>query len=70
MNQAQKELYKLEFIINGELSPCIQELERELLLKDRAELIDRHPELAPIIDNLDEIKGDVESWKIKISQLN
>ena len=70
VNQAQKELYKLEFIINGELSPCIQELERELLLKDRAELIDRHPELAPIIDNLDEIKGDVESWKIKISQLN
>ena len=70
VNQAQKELYKLEFIINEELIPCIQELEKELLLKGKSDLIDRHPDLAAIIDNLDEIKGDVESWKLKISELN
>ena len=63
--------FLMHFILQfSELIPCIQELEKELLLKGKSDLIDRHPDLAAIIDNLDEIKGDVESWKLKISELN
>nr|WP_319217743.1 hypothetical protein [uncultured Trichococcus sp.] len=70
INQAQKEMYRLEAVINDLLLPVTQDLENELILQGRDVLIEGHPDLAYIIDHLEEIEGDIQSWKLKIEELN
>jgi len=69
INQAQKEMYKLESNINQELVPELNELENELLKKGKDVVIFKHPETEFIIDNIEYIKGDIELWKAKIKEM-
>jgi hypothetical protein len=69
INQTQKELFKLEVVINEELLPNIQDLEKELISQGKDILIDTHPDLAYIIEHLDDIKEDIQSWNMRIKEL-
>lgn len=70
INQAQKEMYRLESVINNLLLPVTQDLENELLLQGGDALIEGHPDLIYIIDHLNEIKEDIQSWKLRIEELS
>lgn len=70
INQATKEMYRLEAVINDLLLPVTQDLENEMILQGRDVLIEGHPDLTYIIDHLHEIEEDIQSWKLRIEELN
>ena len=69
VNQSQKELYKLEAIMNQELIPELNELEVQLNKRSVDDIISVHPDITNIIHNLKEIKEEIEIWKTEISQM-
>lgn len=70
INQAQKEAFKLESIINQELAPEIIELQNEIDRKGKDLVLEKHPNLIYIISHYTEIKEDIELWKKKIQAMN
>ena len=67
VNQSQKELYKLDAIMNQELIPELNELEVQLNKRSIDDIISVHPDITNIIHNLKEIKEEIEIWKAEIS---
>lgn len=63
--QSQKELYKLQAIINTKLLPEIEELKNEIKKKGKVNIVELHPELEYFIENLKEIEEDLNLWKMK-----
>ena len=62
---AQKELVKLKDIINRRLLPELDELDKEINLKGFDAILDKHPSLVEIMENRDEIRKEIESWRMK-----
>lgn len=60
--QSEKEKSKIKHLIVNRLVPEVTELEREISKKGLNLVVSRHPELKEIIDNLDEIKLEVQVW--------
>lgn len=69
INQAQKELYKLEAIINQELSPEMIELENEINKKTSDKIKELHPDLTYLVDNLEKVKEEINLWKTQIQEM-
>lgn len=65
INAAQKELFKLKRILEDRLIPEIKELENEIDKKGRDAVETRHPDLKEIIDNLENIKKEINQWMKK-----
>lgn len=65
LRQTEKELKKLEVIINQELNPELNDLEVQLKKYKKEDIIKRHPDTKLVIDNLDLIKESINEW-IKI----
>lgn len=62
---AQKELHKIKELLRRKLTPELNELDQELLVKGRDHIIIRNPSLSTIVDNLDSIKEEIETWMQK-----
>ena len=60
--QAEKELSKARHIIRNRLLPELKELESEINVKGKDNVLLKHPELTEIVDNLDDIKLEVKKW--------
>lgn len=60
--EAEKELYKLRDLCGKTLIPELDELQHEIDLKGVAHIIEKYPGLLPIIENMDEIRGEVRTW--------
>lgn len=60
---AEKELFKLQKMLNNKLVPELLELKRMLENKGSENIIAKHANLETIIKNLDSIEGEVNEWK-------
>ena len=60
---AEKELYKLKYIILHKIEPELKELKTELELKGSEKLLEIHNDLSYIINNLSVVEEDIEKWK-------
>jgi len=69
-NMAQKEASILEIVINQELLPEIEELRDILNKHGRDWVLGRHSNLSHIVDNMDGIYEEIETWRSKILTLN
>lgn len=69
INQAQKELYKLEAIIKQELSPEMIELENEINKKTGDKVKELHPDLTYLVDNLEKVKEEINVWTTQIQEM-
>lgn len=63
VNAAQHELKRIHDQIQIRLEPEIRQLEDEMGKKGAEFIIKEHPQLKPIIDDLDEIKKEIQTWK-------
>lgn len=62
LKQANKELNKLQSAINKSLKPEIEQLEDAITKKSVDWVKEKHKNLIPIIDRLDEIKKEMDEW--------
>lgn len=62
---AQKELNKMKNLLRRKLSPELDELEHELSEKGKDYILIRNPSLSIIIDNLADIRKEIELWMAK-----
>ena len=62
---AQKELAKLKDIINRRLLPELDELDKEIEAKGFDVILDKHPSLIEIMENREEIRKEIEVWRMK-----
>ena len=62
---AQKELNKIKNLLRRKLSPELDELEHELSEKGKDYILIRNPSLSIIIDNLTDIRKEIELWMAK-----
>jgi hypothetical protein len=65
LNATQKELAAVKIIINRELSPQIEQLEKEIAKHGQDTIMTKYPNLVAIINNIDNIKKDMKLWKQK-----
>lgn len=65
INAAQHELKRIKDHIKLRLDPEIEQLEKEITLKGEQYILNEHPQLKPIVMNLDNIKKEVLQWKNK-----
>lgn len=69
--EAEKELYKLQYIINSLIIPEIEQFEQTIKAKGCQYVLDKHPDLSDIYKTLTEIKKGVNSWKqMKVKSLS
>lgn len=64
-NAAQKELYKLQNILKDRLIPELEEFQREIDRKGIEEILNKHPNLQSINENIEQIMEDIQEWKNK-----
>lgn len=62
---AQKELAKLKDIINRRLLPELDELDKEIAAKGFNTILDKYPSLVEIMENREEIRKEIETWRTK-----
>lgn len=62
LRQANKELNKLQSAINKSLKPEIEQLEDTIAKKGVDWIKEKHENLIPIIDKLNEIKKEMDEW--------
>lgn len=62
---AQKELNKIKDLLRRKLIPELDELENELSVKGTDYILIRNPSLSIIIDNLSNIRKEIELWMTK-----
>lgn len=65
VKEAQKQLLILKDLLHRRLIPELDELEREIGVKGIRHILDRHPGLLMVIENLKEIREEVELWRMK-----
>ena len=58
----QKELNKLKYIIEHSLMPELTMLEEELQKHSEVEILEKYPQLTYIVNHLDLIKQEVQTW--------
>lgn len=64
-NAAQKELYKMQRILEDRIVPELEELENQISRQGIDKILNNHPDLKDIISNLNSIKIEVEKWQSK-----
>lgn len=69
INQSQKEMYKLEAIITQELLPEIIDLEKQISKNGVDVVVERHPSIKPIIQNIKYLKVEIAAWQRKIQAM-
>lgn len=69
-NASEKEAYKLNYAIVNELLPEIEETKNEIQLRGSEWIVQAHPEMEDIINNLDEIEQEALEWKKKLEKQN
>ena len=69
-NASEKEAYKLNYAIVNELLPEIEEAKNEIQLRGSEWIVQTHPEMEDIINNLDEIEQEALEWKKKLEKPN
>lgn len=69
-NASEKEAYKLNYAIVNELLPEIEETKNEIQLRGSEWIVQAHPEMEDIINNLDEIEQEALEWKKKLEKPN
>ena len=69
-NASEKEAYKLNYAIVNELLPEIEETKNEIQLRGSEWIVQAHPEMEDIINNLDEIEQEALEWKKKLEKSN
>ena len=62
IKQVQKEQNMLKTIVTSKLKPEIIELKDMIMKKGLDSIFKEHPEVQPIIENLDIIEGEIELW--------
>lgn len=62
LRQSQKEKNKLVYVAEKSLKPELDQLKDKIKDKGSDWIKDRYPDLTPIIDNLDTITKEVDSW--------
>ena len=65
INAAQKELHVMQRKLEDYVIPEIRELERTIKEKGKQFIIEQHPELNEILNNLNKIKEEVKKWETK-----
>ncbi len=63
LRQAQKEINMLNTIITNKLLPELNELKVMIIKKGVLPVLEEHPDLRDIIENLDTIYEEVNTWK-------
>ena len=63
VQEAEKELYKAQFICKSLLKPEIDELKELMKRKGSDYIIQKHPEMKPIIDNLENTEKEIKTWE-------
>ena len=59
---AENELRKARNVLEGMLLPELSELDRQLELHGAEHVLERHPQLAEIVENRDKVNEEVEKW--------
>lgn len=67
-NSAEKEKFKLEYTINHELLPELIEAKNELNKQGATSIVQKHPEMATVIDLLEEIEMEIALWSKQIEK--
>ena len=62
IRQSQKEKNKLVYVTENSLKPELEQLKDKINDKGSDWIKNKYPALIPIIDNLDTITKEVESW--------
>jgi len=62
VKQAQKEKHKLVYVAKNALHPELEQLKSEITKKGSEWIKENHPELISILDNLETIEKEVETW--------
>ena len=62
VQMAEKELYKMQYMITKRIKPEIQELKNEMNKKSVTDILTKHPELNEIVLHLDEVEEEIELW--------
>lgn len=60
---AENELRKARNVLEGMLLPELAELDRQLKLHGAEHVLERHPQLAEIVENRDKVAEEVEKWQ-------
>ena len=68
LREAEKEGYKLKYVIENELELDIKELESEIKKKGEDAIISMHPNLKDFVNNLENIKKEIKTWKKQLKQ--
>lgn len=63
IKQAQKESNMLQTIITKKLIPQLDDMERAIKEKGKKYILDNHPEVTYVVNNLDTIREEVSNWK-------
>lgn len=64
-NAARKEFINAQDIINRTLLPQIFQLEKELARHGREAILAKYPRLTDIVENIETIKQEMKTWKVK-----
>lgn len=67
-NASEKEGYKLIYAIKNELLPELKETKREIQLKGIETVIQTHPEMQEIVNDIDEIEKEALEWMNKLEK--
>lgn len=62
---AQKELAKIKELIKRRLLPELNELDKEISIHGFDTILNRHPSLLEIMENREEIRKELETWRMK-----
>ena len=65
INATQKELNKIHYLLKSRINPELAELDIKLSAETESSIIAKHPEMKRILDNIKEIRGDIEKWNQK-----
>ncbi len=60
--EAEKELYKLRELCIKTFIPELDELQHEINRKGLKHIIEHYPSLLPIVENIDNIREEINTW--------
>lgn len=65
LKDAQKEVMKIKDLIKRRLLPELNELDKEISIHGFDTILNRHPSLLEIMENREEIRKEIETWRMK-----
>lgn len=69
INAAEKEAYKLDSCLKMELLPELKEVKREFEIHGELWIVERHPDVKDIIDNVKAIQEEIKTWQATIQRM-